>query len=97
MLSIWEPVKKFEWWRPPWTVAQVLHPNPQNWSNRVHHRREKRELSRFRAEQRADTKVPEVELENGDKMPMTVAVMSATAPLAAVSRMVKAGHTVFLT
>ena len=42
------------------------------------------------------SKVPVVELKNGDNMSMTFAVMDVTAPLAAVSRMVKAGHTMVL-
>ena len=42
------------------------------------------------------SKVPMVELKNGDNMLVTFAVMDVTAPLAAVSRMVKAGHTMVL-
>ena len=39
-------------------------------------------------------KVPEGEMENGDAMKMTFAVMSATTPLAVVIRVVKTGHRV---
>ena len=39
-------------------------------------------------------KVPVVELENGDHMSLTFAVMDLTAPLAEASRMVKAGRAV---
>ena len=77
-------------------------PFPQNWSIRFRGHRGNVNLQAFVQDSErtpvpaVGSKVPVVEPKNGDNMSMTFAVMDVTAPLAAVSRMVKAGHTVVL-
>ena len=100
-VSIWEPAQKVEIWRSSWTVAQVLLPFPRTWSSTFsglfggqdfftpsYITASGHQLPVF------GTKVLLVVLDNGEVMSVTFAVMNVTAPLAAVSRMVKASHTV---
>ena len=69
-------------WKSSWAVAQVSLPLPRNLSSRFRGLFGGQGISRLRTEQRADTslpvcgtKVPEVEMDNGDLMKITFAVM----------------------
>ena len=101
LFSILEPAQKFGRWRSSWTVAQVFHSRrtgPSDSVVTVGTRTFKPSYRTASGHQlpAVGSEVPVVELKNGDNMSMTFAVMDVTAPLAAVSRMVKAGHTMVL-
>ena len=89
IFPIWEPAQRIQrWHRGPWrkSCCQQIVTVVNGKLKDLAQNSERTPVAR--------AKVPVVDLENGNNMSMTFAVMNVTAPLAAVSWMVKTGRTV---